>query len=370
MSSVPASPGAGELRLDGRAKAMLEASILGDVALRTALATVLGGAVAGSALRADRREERRRMEFYAQLAENADPEVVFRAPPARVKVSASAGRDLGLPGGRIELLSFRTPYRAVNPLVRGEYDRESRNRTAVAEHWRHESGPRPTLAVIHGFGASPVWLNTAFFALREFFAEGWDVLLYTLPFHGSRRSRTLALNGIEMFSRGIAQMHEAMIHAVYDFRILLGHLLRQGVPRAGVTGLSLGGYISGLLAAAEPRLDFVVPNAPVVWIPSLMAGWAPANMVVGLAQRALGVPDDLLMRALSVHSPLSYEPRVPRERLMIVCGMGDRLAPPEQGVLLWQHWGRPELHWFAGSHVLHFGRAAYLARMRALMAAG
>lgn len=359
-----------EARLDARASAMLEASIIGDIALRTALATLLGSALAGGALRADRREERRRLEFYARLAEEGDAESVFRRPPARVKMAARDGGPLGLPGGRIELLSFRSPYRAVNPAARGDYDREGANRTAVAEHWRHESGPRPTLAVIHGFGASPVWLNTAFFSLREFFAEGWDVLLYTLPFHGSRRSRTLAFNGIEMFSGGIAQTHEALIHAVFDFRVLLSHLLRQGVPRAGVTGLSLGGYVSGLLAAAEPRLDFVVPNSPVVWIPSLMAGWTPANMVVGLAQRVLGVPDDLLMRALSVHSPLSYAPRLARERLMIVCGMGDRLAPPEQGVLLWQHWGRPELHWFAGSHVLHFGRAAYLARMRELMARG
>ena len=34
------------------------------------------------------------------------------------------------------------------------------------DQWRHDSGPRPTLVVVHGFGASPAWFNIAFFALR------------------------------------------------------------------------------------------------------------------------------------------------------------------------------------------------------------
>ncbi len=52
---------------------------------------------------------------------------------------------------------------------------------------------------------------------------------------------------------------------------------------------------------------------------------------------------------------------------MVVAGLGDRLAPPEQSLLLWEHWGRPELHWFAGSHVIHIGRAAYREAMRRLL---
>jgi hypothetical protein len=59
---------------------------------------------------------------------------------------------------------------------------------------------------------------------------------------------------------------------------------------------------------------------------------------------------------------------LPKDRLMIVAGLGDRMAPPEQSELLWEHWGRPEIHWFPGSHLLHFGRGRYLAAMRRLMA--
>src|SRR5207302_329608 len=78
--------------------------------------------------------------------------------------------------------------------------------------------------------------------------------------------------------------------------------------------------------------------------------------------------EELIARSFALHSPLSYPAVVPRARLMIVRGLGDKLAPPEQAAMLWEHWGRPRMHSFAGSHVLHFGRAAYLAEMRKLMA--
>jgi hypothetical protein len=72
--------------------------------------------------------------------------------------------------------------------------------------------------------------------------------------------------------------------------------------------------------------------------------------------------------AISVHSPLNYKPLIDRDRLMIIGGLGDKLAPPEQSLLLWEHWNRPRLHWYPGNHLLHVNRAAYLREMRRFMA--
>ena len=365
MSSVDAAlPAPGELALPSRL--LYHASVAGDYALRTALASTLVGSMLPTTARGGWRRERRRLEFYAELAERRDPAAVF-APPEHVGVRATPGRGPGVAGGRVELLRFRSRYEALNPDLRRDYARHVNNATARAQHWRHTDRPRPTLCVIHGFGASPAWFNAAFFSLRDFFADGWDIVLFTLPFHGSRRGSRVLVNGLELFSHGMAHFSEAIIHAVHDFRALLAHLEAEGTQRVGVTGLSLGGYVSGLLAEVEPRLDFAVPNAPVTWLPPLLESWFPAS-VTGKALRALsGVSEQLLTGALSLHSPLSYPPVLPAERLMIVAGLGDRLAPPEQSIRLWEHWRRPQLHWFPGSHVLHFGRRAYLAAMRALM---
>jgi len=49
---------------------------------------------------------------------------------------------------------------------------------------------------------------------------------------------------------------------------------------------------------------------------------------------------------------------------MIIGGVGDRLAPPKHTRLLWEHWGRPRLHWFPGSHLLHLDKGEYVYETR------
>jgi pimeloyl-ACP methyl ester carboxylesterase len=347
-------------------QALYRAAVASDYGLRTGLASLLSAASASSVLAEGWRHERARLEWYAELAGRTGAADVFPAPE-RVDVTVLPGRNPGLDAGQVELLRFDSGYVALNPLVRREYARHANNQTARAQHWRHDDGPRPTLCVVHGFGASPAWFNSAFFSLKELFAEGWDVVLFTLPFHGSRRSDRIPFNGVELFAYGMAVFSEAILHAIHDLRALFDRLQTQGAPRFGVTGLSLGGYTTALVAAVDPRLDFAIPNAAVTWLPPLIDSWFPANIVAGGVRKVSGVSSELLERALALHSPLSYRPVVPPERLMIVAGLGDRLAPPDQSLLLWEHWGRPELQWFPGSHVLHFGRDRYLSAMREVM---
>jgi pimeloyl-ACP methyl ester carboxylesterase len=221
--------------------------------------------------------------------------------------------------------------------------------------------------VIHGFGASPYVLNSAFFALPWLYGKGYDVLLYLLPFHGPRRDLLSPVNGSGLFAHGPSHFNEAMLQAVHDFRIFLDHLEAGGVTQFGVTGLSLGGYVSALLAAIEPRLRMAIPNAPVTSIPKLIPDYFPANIGVVLASAFHRTPLGLAEEAVAVHSPLNYPRLLPKERLMIIGGRGDRLAPPEQSLLLWEHWDRPRLHWYPGNHLLHVNRAAYLREMRRFM---
>jgi dipeptidyl aminopeptidase/acylaminoacyl peptidase len=145
------------------------------------------------------------------------------------------------------------------------------------------------------------------------------------------------------------------------------HLEAGGVTLFGVTGLSLGGYVSALLAAVEPRLRVVIPNAPVTSIPHLIPHYFPANIGVLAASVTHRTPLRLASAAVAIHSPLNYPSLVAGARLMIIGGLGDRLAPPEQSRMLWEHWDRPRIHWYPGNHLLHVNRAAYLREMRRFM---
>jgi len=340
----------------------VQAIALMDLWLRTGLATVVAAAAAPATLtRRSGLQQRAAIEFFAQLATGADASKVFLAPPP-VKVKARRlGRQVWAPTvGFVELISFKSPYRVTFPKLRASYYRHERNATARAQHWRHEDGPRPTIIVVHGFTGSPYWFNSTFFSLPWFYSHGCDVVLVTLPFHGARNDRLAPFSGSGLFTDGLGHFHEAMLQSVCDIRVLIDYLLSTGVEHVGITGLSLGGYVSALMAAVEPRLHVSIPNSAVTDMSSLLDGWFPAGQLLKLALRKTGVPEESFQASMNLHSPLNYRPVLSRDRLFIIGGLGDRLAPPEQSARLYEHWGHPQIEWFPGSHIVHVGRGHYL----------
>src|SRR6478672_6280681 len=90
---------------------------------------------------------------------------------------------------------------------------------------------------------SPYLFNGLFFSLPWFYRSGYDVLLYTLPFHGARAEKGSSFSGYGYFAHGFAGFAEAMAQAVHDFRSL-------------------------------------IPNVPVVAPDRTVDEWFPANYVV------------------------------------------------------------------------------------------
>jgi pimeloyl-ACP methyl ester carboxylesterase len=350
-----------------RARTLYHSVVLGDYAIRTVLATAATAAMTPSGILLDAKAERRRLEYYAALASARDPVKVFVPPPAPIPVHARPGRGLEGLGGHVELLRFQSPFEPLHPDLAGRFRAATHNAVARAQYWRHDDGPRATLITIHGFGASSAAFNTSFFNLGQFFAEGWDIILFTLPFHGGRQSARSPFNGAELFMSGFAHLAEAMAQAICDLRVLLDYLIRKGVPRIGATGLSLGGYTTALLAEVDDRIDFAIPNAAVSHIPTLIEDWFPANLASHWFRDVKGLPAELISRSAALHSPLNYPVLLPRERLLVIGGAGDRVSPPAQTTALWEHWGEPELHWFPGSHLVHLDRARYQQLMRTVM---
>ncbi|MCS6799340.1 MAG: alpha/beta hydrolase family protein [Myxococcota bacterium] len=335
-----------------------------DVVLRTIAATAVGLLAVPVGFRP--RQLRAAVSdgsLYGRLASTHDPTRFFAAPPRGVRVAMRRARaPLFRPrDGACEDLWFESPFVPLSPDLRDRYLAHRRNRFAHARLWRHDGPPRPTIAAIHGFTADLYHLNEWFFALPWLYRLGYDVMLVTLPFHGARQANGSPFSGWGFFAGGIGWINEAVAQSIHDFRIFAGHVLEErGAPRLGVTGISLGGFMSALLACTEPRLHFAIPNVPLVSLPDLVLEWKPLGTLARLAMHLFGTRIEQVRHLLAVSSPLTYPPLLPRERLMIIGGVGDRLAPPKHARLLWEHWGRPRLYWFPGNHLLHFDRGRYL----------
>lgn len=369
--------------LTRRQRLIVDSSAVADVALRTAIASLLSATMVpslfSSALRrSEARAEAEHLRFYAELASAQDPTLSFPAPTSEPRISSRAANPIAewiaagstaprVRGGSVHNIRFDSCFEAVNPELREQCRGYVRNNVVRAQHWRHDDGPHPTLCVIHGFMGSPYLFNGLFFSLPWFYRSGYDVLLYTLPFHGARAEKGSPFSGYGYFAHGFAGFAEAMAQAVHDFRSLIDYLEFTGVDRIALTGMSLGGYTSALIACVDDRIQAVIPNVPVVTPDTTVDEWFPANYVVRLRDRIAGADDELVHAATKYPSPLNYPPLVPKDRRLIITGLGDRLAPPEQAELLWEHWDRCAFHWFPGNHVLHVSQPDYLRRMTRFM---
>jgi len=339
-----------------------------DRALVTGLATLISGAL-GSSLWPARRmaRERELMAFYEPFADRADAAEVFALPRNMPRIHRSRPRLFRRRDVPTELLSFDSDYQTLCPEMADSYRSHRRNRYAHIQYWRHPGGARPTLIFLHGYFASPYRLNSWGFSLPWFYKQGYDVALYTLPFHGMRSGRRQLVNGMGYFAHGMAHLNEAMRHAVQDIRVLFNFLEDEGAPAIGMSGLSLGGYLTALMAAVEPRLAFAIPNSPVVSLIDMAMAWQPTGVLMKLLRWRHDIGIEEMRHGTALHSPLTYEPAIDADRLMVIGGAGDRFTPPRFVRLLHEHWPGSQMHWFPGNHIMHLQQAEYLRLMKSFM---
>jgi hypothetical protein len=275
-----------------------------------------------------------------------DPASYHQTPPPLEHVVLSPGR---LPGFGFECLRFESGYAP----HRGEPGRErwlarSENQNGWAWVLRHPGETRPWLVCIPGYRMGTPLVDFAGFRARWLHRRlGLNLLIPVLPLHGPRRSGGRSGNGY--LSGDFVDTLHAQTQAVWDIRRLLSWLGAQGAPAVGLHGVSLGAYTAALVAAMEPNLVCVIAGIPAADFPRLARSHVP-DPVLWAAERR-GFSFEQVEQLLRVVSPFAFEPRVPRERRYLYAGLVDRLASPAHALDLWEHWGRPRVAWYHGSHV-------------------
>jgi hypothetical protein len=120
--------------------------------------------------------------------------------------------------------------------------------------------------------------------------------------------------------------------------------------------MAIEAWIDDLSPVALPNEPWVVRTltrlGTVLDGAALRAAQLAVNAMLIPASEDLGA----LRASFRIHSPLAHALQVPRERVLIVAGRGDRVVPPEHPNALWRHWGEPNIHWFSGSHLAPFAR--------------
>ena len=280
----------------------------------------------------------------------ADPATYHRTPPPLdgSELQLSRGWAMGLDYEQLAFVSGFSP-RPDEPGAE-RWMGYGPNRRAVASIVRHPDRDvaRPWLVSVHGFAMG--FPSMDFLGLRTgrlHHGLGFNVASVVLPLHGQRK--VTRVSGEPFLSFDLMNTVHGLSQAVWDIRRLLTWIRAQGAESVSVYGVSLGAYVVSLLTGIEDGIDSVVAGIPVIDLPALFHEQSPAHV------RARSIEHHIIGHsahsAFAPVSPLAFAPKVPRGGRFIFAGRGDRLANPEHARRLWEHWERPPISWYWGSHI-------------------
>ncbi len=151
----------------------------------------------------------------------------------------------------------------------------------------------------------------------------------------------------------------SMQQGVCDVRRALAWLAQRpdvDTARLGVTGISLGGIISSIVAAVDPSVRSGV---------FLLAGGDLSRILWGMPEtarfrdswQAAGRTLADLKALTDPFDPLTYAQRLEGKHLLMIAGKIDEVVPPASAQALWVAAGRPPIEWYDCGH---YSAAGYL----------
>lgn len=278
------------------------------------------------------------------------PDELFAAPHALPHVTVTPRwRLAGLECRHLSFPSVHDPL-AAEFRHRHATDYQLNNRVHVRWLKHRDAERRPTMVLLHSWMQPDTILEEL--TLLPWLARrlGVNVARMQLPYHGRRRPECSRFDGELFWTADLVRTFEAIRQSVIDARSLTSWLLANEAESVGAAGLSLGGMMTLALTALDDRLAFSIPVAAHLDLAGVLAdasllrpmreelarhGWGPAEVDAYIA--SVGMKD--------------LQPRIPRERILFVAGVHDRLLAAHRTEALWRQWGEPAIHWYDAGHL-------------------
>jgi pimeloyl-ACP methyl ester carboxylesterase len=200
----------------------------------------------------------------------------------------------------------------------------------AADRWQD----LPTMVLIHGWNAEIGYRTLFPYLARRLNREGINTVLFELPYHSQRKPRER--QAIRNFLSGdLLHVVMAMHQAIADARSLVAWLKSRSAASVGMWGISLGAWLTGMVACKEPELDLAVLMTPVARIDRVMA---ELDFCRPLRRHLNSVQPHLEILNLD-----SQRPVLAPENILVVASEHDLFAPIETVAGLCRAWGDPVL---------------------------
>jgi dienelactone hydrolase len=291
------------------------------------------------------------VEFRADDAAAEVPDR-FRLPTHAFPAEAAKRYDLEYSGVEVYDVRFPSPVTSEHP----------ENNTVHAEYYRPKGkGPFPAVVVLDILdGKQVVSRGQALWLAQNDVAA----LIVYLPYYGPRRP---AGTRVRMLMPNIDHSVAAVTQGVLDCRRAAAWLAARpevDPDRLGIVGTSLGSFVGGVAAAAEPRFKNVALLLTGGGLVDAFFDHPKAAPYRGLIE-LLGGNKNRLKKLIDPVDPLTYADRLKGKRLLLIGASRDDVVPPAALERLWQATGKPKILWYDATHV---GAAVYtFPAMRAVV---
>ncbi|KSU86243.1 MULTISPECIES: alpha/beta hydrolase [Priestia] len=197
-------------------------------------------------LHKDRSKENQYHIDFDHAPTNIDRDVFFEVPSSLADIDLNiTSKENGYSIGEFGFESLRPSGDHPNDYVRGE-------------SFLNEVGNKPNVIFVHG------WRMKGFDRVKKIFHDsimnnlGWNMYYYTLPYHLERQPEASLYSGEFMVSANINRTVESTRQAIVDLRALIQWMKNNKQGPVIIIGVSLGGFISNLVATLESEIDALV----------------------------------------------------------------------------------------------------------------
>ena len=196
--------------------------------------------------------------------------------------------------------------------------------------WRH----RPAVILVHGLDYEVGYRFQFPYLARRLCKLGLNTAMIELPYHCRRRPHgDVAVK--DFISNDLESLYQAIQQSIADIRGLTHWLYAEGCPQVGLWGISLGAWLSGLVACADDKISFTVLLTPVGKIDRAVEELAFCSPIRDCLRKR-----NLRLARLNL---AEHHPRKRSDRILIVESIHDLFAPMETVEEIWRAWGRPEI---------------------------
>jgi dienelactone hydrolase len=264
--------------------------------------------------------------------------------PARYRLAAAdftyeleKKRDLNGIGVTISHLRFPSPVKSKHP----------ENNTVHAEYYRPQGdGPFPAVIVLDITGGNQM---VSRHIANHLARHGVGGLFVQMAYYGPRRPPGSKL---KLMTTDVKHTTAAVTQTVLDLRVAAAWLASRpevDAKRLGITGTSLGSFVSALTGEMEPRLGRV---CVLLGGGNFVDGYAghPLATPFVTALEVLGFRRDGIRKLIAPIDPITCATNLKNRKLLIMAATKDEIVPPSMARMLWEASGKQKIVWYEAGH--------------------